>query len=445
MRPGTAAAIFTLACAALAHSASAQVNLPPVRLPQLPTQLPIGENVNSLPVPGDALSLRRVAAQRLIRSNRQTLEADPNGAPMVRAQLVALDLSSGALAAVTAAGFVVLHRQTLPGLDSELFVLRAPPGMSTYRALVRLRELAPQTSVDYDHLYADSAAAAAAAAAAASAAQQEESEARTQNLAAATGTARVGLIDAGVQRTHAVFQSAAVTLWGCEGQSVPSVHGTQVASLLVGDAAPFRGAAPGAALYAADVYCGVPAGGAIETIAAAFGWLSSQRVAVINISLVGPDNLILRRIVRQMIEHGFVIVAAVGNDGPAAPPLYPASYADVVGVTAVDAQHHVLLEAGRGPQVRFAAPGADMAAATLPDGYETVRGTSFAAPIVAGLLAQRLAQPDRVEAQRAVASLASEAQHRGAGARDDAFGWGVVGTDVQTAPALVGARRLSAP
>jgi subtilisin family serine protease len=441
MRPAIAAAIFALVCAALAPSAPAQINLPAVRLPQLPNQLPLGEGANELPaVQGDAASLRRMAAQRLIRTNRQTLEADPNGAPMVRSQLVALDLSSGTLAAIAAEGFVVLNRQTLPGLDSEMFVLRAPPGMSTRRALTRLRELAPQSSVDYDHLYADSATAA-------SAAERPESEASlaAAAAAAAVGSVRVGLIDAGVQRTHAVFQSASITPWGCDGRSVASVHGTEVASLLVGDAAPFRGAAPGAALYAADVYCGVPTGGAVKTIAAAFGWLSSQRVAVINISLVGPDNLILRQIVRQMIDHGFVIVAAVGNDGPAAPPLYPASYADVVGVTAVDAHQRVLLEAGRGPQVRFAAPGADMAAATLPDGYATVRGTSFAAPIVAGLLAQRMAQPDPVEAQRAVASLAREAEHRGTGSRDDAFGAGVVGADLQTAPALVRARRLGTP
>jgi subtilisin family serine protease len=317
-------------------------------------------------------------------------------------------------------------------------VLRTPAGMGTRRALMRLRELAPQASFDYDHVYAESAAAPANTA-------PQESGGSAPALAVAGSTARVGLIDAGVLRTHAVFQSVAVTLWGCDGQSVPSVHGTEVASLLVGDAAPFRGAAPGAALYAADVYCGLATGGAIETIAAAFGWLSSQRIAVINISLVGPDNLILREIVRQMIAHGFVIVAAVGNDGPAAPPLYPAAYTDVVGVTAVDARHRVLLEAGRGPQVSFAAPGADMAAAALPDGYDTVRGTSYAAPIVAGLLALRLAQPGRDDAQRALASLAREAEHRGTGDRDATFGMGIVGTEVQTAPDRVRARRLSTP
>jgi subtilisin family serine protease len=439
MRPATAAALFALVCGALTQRASPQINLPAVRLPQVPTQLPLGTNLNQLPNPGGALGVRALAAQRLIRSNRQTLEADPNGAPIVRAQLVVLDLSTGALAAIDAAGFAVLRRQTLPGLDSEMFVLRAPAGMSTRRALARVRELAPQASADYDHLYSG------AAAAATDAAQPQESGAARPMLAGAPRGARVGLIDAGVQPGHAVFQSSTVTLWGCDGQSVPSAHGTQVASLLVGDALPFRGAAPGATLYAADVYCGEPTGGAIDTIAAAFGWLSSQRVAVINVSLVGPDNLILRRVVRQMTEHGFVIVAAVGNDGPAAAPLYPASYTDVVAVTAIDAQHHLLLEDGHGPQVRFAAPGADMAAATLPDGYVTVRGTSFAAPIVAGLLALRLPEPDRAEAQQVVASLATEAEHRGNAARDEAYGWGVVGDNVRTSPALVRARPLREP
>src|SRR4029077_8983492 len=103
----------------------------------------------------------------------------------------------------------------------------------------------------------------------------------------------------------------------------------------------------------------------------------------------------LEAVVQHVITGGHIVVAAVGNDGPAAPPLYPAAWPGVVGVTGVDDGNRVLVEAQRGPQVKFAAPGAKMAAAKRPSGYTLVRGTSFAAPIVAGLLALRLSEPDK--------------------------------------------------
>ena len=51
-----------------------------------------------------------------------------------------------------------------------------------------------------------------------------------------------------------------------------------------------------AELYAADVYCNAPTGGAVDALVAAFAWLAEQRVAVINVSLVGPDNAALAQI-----------------------------------------------------------------------------------------------------------------------------------------------------
>ena len=78
--------------------------------------------------------------------------------------------------------------------------------------------------------------------------------------------------------------------------------------------------------------------------------------------------------------------AAVGNDGPAAPAQYPASYPGVIAVTGVDAGGRALPEAGKAAHLDFAAPGADMAAALPGNGYTRVRGTSFAAPLVAARL-----------------------------------------------------------
>lgn len=441
----TAARLIALGCTAVTAAttvsvgAAAQIGLPPVQLPSLPTPNltgPIGASATGTAGLGaPALtSLRRAADDELIRRNRRLIEADPHGEPMLRGQLVALDLSSEALERLVAAGFVRVRERSSDDPDTHIDVLRVPHDMSTQRALRELRRLQPDALFDYDHIYLGSASAADAASAMAGAA---DLAAVPAGVGEPQLDVRVGLIDGGVRVSHDAFHGAAIVASGCAGRAVPSAHGTAIASLLIGDAAPFHGAAPGARLYAADVYCGQATGGAVDAIAAAFGWLQSNQVAVINISLVGPDNLILRQVVERMIARGHIVVAAVGNDGPAAPPLYPAAYPDVVGVTAVDGRRHVLIEAERGPQVEFAAPGADMVAATDPAGYSIVRGTSFAAPLVAGLLAPRLMAPDREAARAAIASLAREAIHLGANGRDASYGLGLVAEGLRTAPDIM--------
>jgi subtilisin family serine protease len=249
---------------------------------------------------------------------------------------------------------------------------------------------------------------------------------------------RVGLVDGGVDAAHPALRNAVLRHWGCEGKTVASPHGTAVASLLVGQDRPFAGALPGATLFAADVYCGEPVGGSAERIVQALGWMAKERVAVVNVSLVGPANRWLEQAVMALARRGHVVIAAVGNDGPAAPPLYPASYADAVGVTAVNSKRRVLPEAAQGPQVQFAAPGFELAAAS-PSGasYASVRGTSFAAPFVAGLLAAQLDEPDPAAAKLAVQALVRQAVDLGASGRDPVFGWGLVAESSRTAPDVV--------
>jgi subtilisin family serine protease len=231
-------------------------------------------------------------------------------------------------------------------------------------------------------------------------------------------------VDAGLDTRHPAFGKATIRRWGCDGEVVPSPHGTAVASLLVGRAPGFTGVLPSAALYAADVYCGQPTGGNVLTLAAAFAWLAREGARVVNVSLVGPPDATLERVIGRLLDRGVLVVAAVGNDGPTAPALYPAAYPGVVGVTGVDARQRVLIEASRGPQVSFAAPGADMAAAGDGSGYVAVRGTSFAAPLVAGLLAKELGADGPDRARSRLADAAIDLGRRG---RDDTYGAGLVG------------------
>lgn len=194
------------------------------------------------------------------------------------------------------------------------------------------------------------------------------------------------MIDGGVA-SHSSLANASVEQRGFAGPAQPTGHGTAVGSLLVGDQGLFRGAARGANLFVGDVYGGNPAAGSATTIVRALAWAASKNPAVINISLVGPVNRTMARAIAALQARGIAVVAAVGNDGPAAPPMYPASYPGVIAVTGVDASDRALREAGRAEHLDFAAPGADLVAAAPGKGFIAVRGTSFAAPLVAARLA----------------------------------------------------------
>jgi hypothetical protein len=367
--------------------ASAQISLPGV--PSLPD---VGGVLSELPDAGDVVdtralqNVRELRVRELLRNNRRVLEADPDGQPIIRSQILALSPSGPALDAARAAGFSIVSTDEL-GEIGAMVTLRAPQGMSTRRALRLLRRADPQGVFDFDHLHIESGALAPALS--------------TGAVSAANG-ARIGVIDTGVDGQRAIAAQR-----GFAGERpIAGAHGGVVSSLILS-------AAPAAQLYVADIYGGSPTGGASSAMTRALAWLAEQRTPVINVSLVGPRNRIVEAAVAQLVRRGFLIVAAVGNDGPAAPPLYPAAYPGVVGVTGVDQRGRVLVEAGRGPQVDFAALG--MAEVAASSGRATrVRGTSYASPIVAALLALETGEPSAVPGR----SLLEAGPHAGASRGD---------------------------
>lgn len=428
-RPPTQGARLRLLAAALLLLAAGPAAAQLPQLPGLPDVL--GKAKDAVPEVEDVTGLadlRRLRVRELLRGNRNVLETDPRGAPIVRREIIAVGLSDASIAAARTAGFTIARSERLEGLDTAIVTLTPPERLSTRRALTRLRAIDPAGAYDFNHIYLESGPVPGPAI-------------PKQGAGGGGGGARLGLIDGGVRASHPALSGARVNARAFAGAAVPTLHGTAVASLLVGRANGFRGAAAGADLFTADVYGGLPTGGSASAIARAFSWLAEERVGVVNVSLVGPPNRAMESIVAGMVRRGHLIVAAVGNDGPAAAPLYPASYPGVVGVTGVTARGRALVEAGRGDQVDFAAPGADMVAADAAAGFAPVRGTSFAAPIVAGLLAQRLAGPSVGGAAQAVQLLASEAQDLGERGRDSTYGAGLVGAGLRTPPQALAAGR----
>lgn len=388
-----------------------------------PVRLPGPDGADSARSLVSLQQLRAATVRELLRRHADVLEADPLGEPIRRQELLWVSPAPALLQSAEALGFTVLRAQNLLELNLRNVVLQPPVGMATAQAMVQLRALGSDVEVDFNHVYTRSGDVGSTTVA---------TVPTTRDVP--PGTRRVGLVDGGVDRQHAALRGAALQVWGCDGVPHPNAHGTAVASLLVGRDTAFAGAAQGSVLYAADIYCGQPTGGAAEAIASALAWMAHENVAVVNISLVGPANRLLERAVQAMVRKGHLLVAAVGNDGPAAPPLYPAAYAGVVGVTGVSPEQHVLPEAAQGPHVMFAALGAGVAVAQPGGGYTLARGTSFAAPRVAGMLARGMAAPNVEAASIAVARLAILALDLGAPGRDPVFGFGLVGAEVARAP-----------
>ena len=387
LRPSTIFAAVLLCCAS---QSGAQLGVP-VGLSPLP-------NVDSVtsPLLGQALRLldrsvsevsttlraaRLVRIDTLLRENRQTLERDREGEPARRGVLLLIDPDAATLAGIAALGFSPGAPNPIEGLDITVSRVKLPSGLSLRDAQKLLKQKVPTANVSSDQIFF----------------QSGNSNGGVDAAPLATINAikaPVGLIDG------AAAQAVSATKGFATGAPYPSNHGSAVAAL-----AQRAGART---ILIADVYGTDPAGGNALAIAQGLGWLVGRGVKVISISLVGPRSPLLERALASAQARGVVIVAAVGNDGPAAPPSYPASYNGVIAVTGVDRRNRPLIEAGRALHLDYAAPGADISARDRTGKLALVRGTSFAAPLVAARVAAAFDRGVSPQAIRSV--LDAEAQ-----------------------------------
>jgi subtilisin family serine protease len=327
----------------------------------------------------------------------RALDRDPQGAAIVKNQILAVSPSAESLTIARRLNFRVLRQDRLDGLGLSSVTLQAPDGMSEISALSALRAADPAGSYDYAHVYSPTGDGVTGTSA-------------SSVPLSHVDVIRIGMIDGGVEKRHPALADKPITTRSFvgKGDAPPSQHGTAIASLLVGKDGPFSGYLPGAKLYAADVFGGEPDGGSAADIARALNWLAENRIPVTNISLAGPNNALLAAAVKAFVASGHVLVAAVGNDGPAAPPNYPAAYEGVIAVTSVDADGRLEIDANHNV-ARFAARGVGVRAASLPRGYAGLTGTSYAVPAVAAQFALLVDKPDAETARASLNRVSQEA------------------------------------
>lgn len=334
-----------------------------------------------------------------------SVEYDSNGDEYARGEIVFVGTRQE-LALAANLGFRRIRQQGLSS-GGVMARLRLPRQMNMAAALAAIAASAPNALVTPNSIY-----------------RNAQATIPRPTIAAPRTPARfngvMGIIDTGVDAASLPAPNAVLSQRAFAGErTAPRAHGSMVASIA---------ASRGVRVHVADVF-GQSADGALaasaERIAAAIDWMISHRIAVVNISVEGPNNAILHEMIRRAAQRGHIIVAAAGNGGPAARPTFPAAFDGVLAVTAIDDTDRPYVRANRGDYIDFAAPGVDV---NVDVGGEVaqVSGTSFAAPRIAAEAASHLQSPSPAQATRVVAILRENAEDLGEPGHDNIFGWGAV-------------------
>jgi hypothetical protein len=325
-------------------------------------------------------------------------------------EVLAINLSAEDLGKAREGRYELVERIDLPELGLTISRLRTPETLNAIAGRDRLFDLLPEGSFTLNRVYATyrpgAGRASEDAAVAAQAGRGCPSDRcfggalinwRPQHAACARDV-KVGIVDTGFDRTHPAFAGVRYTYreFLPEGGARASAqHGTGVLALLAGNAdSGTPGLIPDASYVVANAFfaddSGQPMSDTTQMLRA-LHWLRQSGVDVVNLSFAGPDDDLLHHAVRELAKAGTVVVAAAGNEGPAAPPSYPAAYEEVIAVTAVDRNLAPYRYASRGAHIDLAAPGVDVWTA-IPGRLEGPQtGTSFAVPYVTAVVAVTLA------------------------------------------------------
>lgn len=209
----------------------------------------------------------------------------------------------------------------------------------------------------------------------------------------------VAVIDSGVALHHPDLRGQVVAARNFVGAGgmVAEAHGTQVAGVIAaraGNGVGMAGVAPDARLLALRA-CWQQRGEAVATcssftLARALQSAIDARPQVVNLSLAGPRDVLLGRLLDVALQRGIAVVAAAGSSGD-----FPASHPGVLAVSSAEAP----------VPGTWRAPGRGIPAPAPDGGWTMVQGPSFAAAEVSGLLAALRERVPRPSLQRVRAAL----------------------------------------
>jgi hypothetical protein len=243
---------------------------------------------------------------------------------------------------------------------------------------------------------------------------------------------KVCIIDSGIDADHEDLTTATS---GYDTSSEPwdedtCEHGTHVAGTIAaiqGNDMGVIGVAYMAELFIVKVFSGRQCRWVYSsTLLDAAQKCQGAGAKIISMSLGGgSESTVEEEGFANLKAQGILPIAAAGNDGNTATS-YPAGYAAVVSVAAVDSNKNVASFSQKNSDVELAAPGVHVLSTTNRNTYSFYDGTSMATPHVSAVAA--LVWSAKLDAlpEEVLHALQQTAEDRGASGRDHSYGFGIV-------------------
>ncbi|MDX6692172.1 MAG: thermitase [Solirubrobacteraceae bacterium] len=224
----------------------------------------------------------------------------------------------------------------------------------------------------------------------------------------ATGGAKVGIVDTGIQADHPDLSGKLADCAGVNSFGVnlvvitlfadPTIvagkcaddngHGTHVSGT-IGAKANNNIGVTGVAFNSPISMCKAldsSGSGTVAGIANCITYLNQHGAKIISMSLGGSGSTTLQNAVAAATANGSLLIAAAGNSGDSTIS-YPAGYSQVVSVAAVDRRGARASFSTFNSDVEVAAPGVDILSTWMGSTYKVISGTSMATPHAAGVAA----------------------------------------------------------
>ena len=233
---------------------------------------------------------------------------------------------------------------------------------------------------------------------------------------------RVAIVDSPFQMDHPDLAANTVSGWDVvANQPVTASVGIVHSTLCAGMAAAVIDNGVGVAGAANCQVLPININGAISEMYNATLWAATNGVRVVNISWSGATNAVLEAagLFLKTNANGILVMSAVDGsgllDGPNQPDVYTISMTD-----AADNFQSTMF----GPYIDLSAPGYQIYSTSTGGAYASASGCSFAAPLVAGVVAWMFGLNPTLSPDDVIGILTNTAVDLGTPGWDEYYGWG---------------------